>query len=141
MSGQLQLPLDVEVLFSLDMSCAQAVAWSHAGPLHLASTAQQMQVMPDTLTRSQVGSCSGSTISGAFFLPFLAFGGMVTVRFHFTTPMLLLTASNGYVVTKMYAIVVCAPCRRTQEQQCVVFVVPARVTRTSLKRSILQRIH
>lgn len=28
-------------------------------------------------TLSQVGSCSGSTISGAFFLPFLAFGAIL----------------------------------------------------------------
>jgi hypothetical protein len=89
------MPLDVVVLLSLELACAQELAWPHAGPLHLASTAQQMQMMPYALTRSQVGSCSGSTISGAFFLPFFAFGGIVTVRFHPTTRMLPLTALNG----------------------------------------------
>lgn len=32
---------------------------------------------PNKLTLSQVGSSGGSTMSGAFFLPFFAFGGIL----------------------------------------------------------------
>lgn len=50
---------------------------AHGQQLHSAAAAAKV---PLALTLSHVGSCSGSTISGAFFLPFLAFGGIVAVR-------------------------------------------------------------
>lgn len=56
--------------------CKETAAVQQHGP-------KMVQATPlHKLTLSQVGSCGGSTIAGAFFLAFFAFGGILRRRLY-----------------------------------------------------------